>query len=224
MTSNGEEMELNAKDKAVIAFQGTLKAIPYFGSSLEHFIFGPLTELRMRRIEQTLSEIATAVGELKANAISNERFATLLESVAPELCRAVDENKRKRFRDLLINAAALPEDSGDWEEAALASTLLKEIDAPGLAILAAIARCSEGEALVLTSSPVSQVFEGSFDYDDPGEPQHVLQYKWVIVEYWARKLRESNLITYNAYDARGGFGGVALAPLGKFLIQWTVRA
>lgn len=224
MTLSDKKLELNARDGAVVAFQGILKAIPYFGSSLEHFIFGPLTEIRMRRIEQTLSEIATAVGEQKAIAIPNERFATLLESVAPELCRAVDENKRKRFRDLLTNAAVLPEDSGDWEDAALASTLLKEIEAPGLAILAAIARCSEEEALVLTSSPVSQVFEGSFDYDDPGEPQHVLQYQWIIVEYWARKLRERNLITYNTHDARGGFGGVALAPLGKFLIQWTVRA
>ena len=148
-------------------------AVPYIGSSIEHFIFGPLTEIRIQRIEKTLTEVAASLGEKKAKKAVNEPFTTLLESVIPELSRALNEDKRQRFRDLLTNAAELPEDSKEWEEAQLASTLLKEIGTPGLSILAAIARAEDPDPIVLTSQPVSQVFQGEFDYDHPGEPQQI---------------------------------------------------
>ena len=129
-----EEPKLSGKDKGLIALQGTLMAVPYLGSSLQHFIFGPLTEMRFQRIEKTLSEVASRLGAEKAGAAVNEHFSTLLESVLPELSRAVDDDKRQRFRDLLTNAGQLPEDSGAWEEAALSARLLNEIETPGLAI------------------------------------------------------------------------------------------
>ena len=170
-----------------------------------------------------MTEVAVQLGEKKAKEAVNEPFTTLLESVIPELSRALNEDKRQRFRDLLTNAAELPEDSKGWEEAQLASTLLKEIGTPGLSILAAIARAEDSDPIVLTSRPVSQVFQGEFDYDHPGEPQQALSYDWVVVEYWARWLREKRIITYSSHDARGGFGGVAIAELGKFLVKWTMR-
>jgi hypothetical protein len=218
-----DEPRLSLKDKAIIAARGALMAVPYVGSSLEHFIVGPLTELRFQRLEQTLSEVTESLGAEKAQAAVNERFATLLESVAPELGRSVSENKRQRFRDLLINAAELPEESDEWEEAALASKLLEEMETPALAILAGIARCEQSTPVTLTSQPVSQVVCGEFDYDNPGEPQHVLPYDWVVVEFWARWLRERHIIHYSSHDARGGFGGVAMADLGRFLVKWTMR-
>ncbi|HUT58420.1 MAG TPA: hypothetical protein VNA25_11300 [Phycisphaerae bacterium] len=221
--TEADEPRLSLRDKAIIAAQGALMAVPFVGSSLEHFIFGPLTELRFRRLEQTLSEVTESLGAEKAQAAVNERFATLLESVAPELGRSVSEGKRQRFRDLLINAAELPEESDEWEEAALASKLLQEMETPALAILAGIARCEPSARATLTSQPVSQVVCGEFDYDNPGEPQHVLPYDWVVVEFWARWLRERRIIHYSSHDARGGFGGVAMADLGRFLVKWTMR-
>lgn len=206
----------------MIAFQGALMAVPYLGSSLAHFIFGPLTELRIKRIEKTLSEVVENLGEEKASAVANEQFATLLESIGPELSRSSHEDKRQRFRDLLTNAAGLPADSDGWEEARLASELLKDIEAPGLAIIAGIANMKSEDPVVLTSRPVSQVFQGEFDYDHPGKPQYILPYDWVVVEYWARWLREKRIITYSSHDARGGFGGVALPELGRFLVKWTI--
>ena len=45
-----KDMSLTARDYAMIGFQAILKAVPIVGASLEHFIFGPLTEIRMQRI------------------------------------------------------------------------------------------------------------------------------------------------------------------------------
>ena len=219
-----ERDELTAKEGAIVVFQGLLKGVPYLGSSLEHFIFGRLAELRMKRIEKTLAEIAECLGAKKAATAVNEQFTTLLESMTPELGRALAEDKRHRFRDLLTNAAELSEESTEWEEARLASSLLKEVEAPGLAILAALAMSDRSEPCVLTARPVPQVFRGDFNYDSPGQPQQVLPYQWVVIEYWARWLRDKRLITYNSHDARGGFGGVSLAQLGRFLIKWTLRS
>ena len=61
------------------------------------------------------------------------------------------------------------------------------------------------------------------DYDNPGEPQQVIPYQWPVVEYWARWLRENRLIGYASHDARGGFGDVAVAELGAFLLRWVLR-
>lgn len=213
---------LTGRDKAIIAAQGALLAIPYVGSALERFVFGGLAELRMKRVENTLAEIVTILGEKKASLLVTENFVNLLEDVAPSLARESNEDRRRRFRDLLTNAAECPADSSEWEEAELASLLLKELQPPGLSILAALAR-EPGEPYTLTSRPVSQVYRGSFDWDNPGEPQCILPYSWVVVEYWARLLRDRQLIHYQSVDARGGFGEVRLAERGRFLVKWTLR-
>ena len=121
------------------------------------------------------------------------------------------------------NAAELPEGSTEWEEAALAAALLRDIGTPGLAILAALSKLDDGETATLTSSPVSQLVRGAFDYDNPGEPQQVIPYQWPVVEYWARWLRENQLVRWSTHDARGGFGNVGMAELGTFLLRWVLR-
>lgn len=222
MSKSDSKLEL--QDHTAIAIQAILKGIPVIGSSLEHFIFGPLAELRARRIETTLSEVAKALQDRGKHSVASEQFVTLLESVSPALSRSTNEDKRQRFRDLLTNAASLPPESPKWEETALASELLKEIESPGLAILAAIASIKNPEnQLTLTSRPVSQLCEGEFDHDSPGDPQRPLLYDWVVVEFWARKLKEKRLILYKSHDARGSFGGLSLGSLGEFLIRWTLR-
>lgn len=217
------KITLSYKDKAMIGMQGALMAIPYLGSPLAHFVFGPLNELRLKRIERTLGEIAAELGNEKSSIVANENFANLLEKVLPDLSRAVEEEKRQRFRDLLLNAAELPEESKGWEEAELAVTLLREIGTPGLAVLVAAANTKGGESLTLTSRPVPQFVRGNFDYDNPGEPQHVLPYQWPVVDYWARWLREKRFVSFSSHDARGGFNGVILSELGAFLVSWVLK-
>lgn len=215
---------LSTKEKAVIAAQGTLRALPYVGASLEHFMFGHLAELRMKRIERTLVEIAEHLGKERAIAMVSESFVNLLESVSPAIGRSTNEDKRGHFRNILINATSHPEGAKEWEAAALASELLKEIESPGLAILAALHSAAKDGMLTIASRPVPQVFQGKFDYENPGAPQIEIPYDWVVVEYWARCLRDRRLITFGSHDARGGFGSVGLAELGRFLVEWAVRA
>lgn len=213
---------LTSREKWIIAAQGCLLAIPYVGAALERFMFGGLAEIRMKRVETTLAEIATVLGEKNASLLICENFANLLEDVAPNLARASDEATRVRFRDLLTNAAVCPPGSGEWQEAHLASLLLKELQTPGLAILAALAR-EPGEPYTLASRPVPQAFRGDFNWDSPGELQCALPFTWVVVEYWTRFLRERQLIHYQSHDGRGGFGGVCLSERGRFLVRWTAR-
>jgi hypothetical protein len=159
---------LTGKELAMIAFEAGVMAIPYVGPS---FVSASLTELRLKRVEKTLKEVAQKLGNKKAKNIVNEEFVILLESVSPDLSRATDEEKRQRFRDLLTNAAELAPSKG-WEEARLAAELLKKIDTPGLVVLSELAKLDKGETATLASRPVPQLARGSsFDYDKPPAPQ-----------------------------------------------------
>jgi hypothetical protein len=99
---------LTEKEKAVIGIEGGLLAIPFVGPSLAHFLSAPLTELRWKRVEATLREVAEMLGSKNANSMVNEEFANLLENVLPDLSRATDEEKRERFRDLLTMLPSFP--------------------------------------------------------------------------------------------------------------------
>ena len=106
---------LGVSGYSAITFQAMLRAVPVIGSSLEHFLFGPASELRLRRLDRTLKEVAE---ELRARGASprvdTEEFARLLEGVLPRLSRATNEDVRMRLRDLLLNATALPAASPRW--------------------------------------------------------------------------------------------------------------
>lgn len=99
---------LTRKEETVNAVRAILKGIPYLGESLNQFIFGRLDELRFKRFESTLTEIAERLKESRRDhGVDSEQFINLLEAVAPHLVRAIDDEKRERFRDLLLNAAIL---------------------------------------------------------------------------------------------------------------------
>jgi len=213
---------LEKKDYGVNAVQAIVKGIPYVGASLDQFIFGPLQEKRLRRIEATLHEIANSLGETESIKMVSEEFVTLLELVAPELSRSVGENKRERFRDLLFKAAHTCADPTQWAEANLAASILNEIDEPGLCLLAAVGRTKRHHPVTIASVPCPQVAVGEFNYESPGEPQHALPYQWPVIEYWATKLRDQRIILFQSQDARGGFGHVILGPMGEFLIEWLL--
>lgn len=180
--------KLDRMDHAINILQGILKGIPYVGPSLEHFICGPLLDLRLGRIEQTLREIADGLGsKVDPEQLSKEEFVNLLESVGPALSRETDETKRKMFRDLLTKAAALPSGSSDWREAEFASSLLKSLEPAALVVLAAIARCrSRNEGVTITKE--GRVFEG--EPNNRQEERYSLPFEWVVVEEWIWRLKE----------------------------------
>lgn len=224
MTSK-EDPKLDRKQIALIGGEGLLSLVPLVGSALTKFTFGVLTERRINRIEKTLAEVVEAVGEDVAKGAVNENFVNLLENVYPELSRSADEEKRHRFRDLLTNAAKLPAGSPEWSAAALAADLLKEVDTPGLVILAAFARLDEGETALLTAYPVPQLLRGvkpgDFNPENPGEPQHVIPYEWNVVDYWHRRLGALRLVNKGSHG-RDTYERVCLADLGRFLVKWVL--
>ncbi len=229
MSSEDEHAQLKPRlspdDYATNAFQAMLKGIPVFGSSLEQFLFGPLQELRMRRIEATLHEIAVILHQKKIppSAVETEEFANLLESVAPALSRSTNEDRRQRFRDLLLNAAQTPSGDPIWEEARFASKLLDPIDPPGLAVLAALRETDLGNRFDVVSVPTPQVFKGHFNFDNPPGTHHVLPYEWPLIDEWVSRLREMRLIDTRGGFGRGGHRQVCLTDVGKMLIRWTLR-
>jgi hypothetical protein len=89
--------------------------------------------------------------------VDSEQFVELLEAVTPSLVRATRNEKRERFRDLLLNTATLPPDSADWEKAKLAGQLLTELEAPALAVLASMAYYAGAQPISIVSVPRPQV-------------------------------------------------------------------
>lgn len=224
--TDDEKSKLTPGQTALLWGEGFVSLIPYVGSLVTKVSFGAWAERRVNRIERTLAEVVQTVGEETARAADNESFINLLEKVLPEIGRAVDEEKRQRFRDLLTNAAELTEDSSEWGATALAAELLKDIDTPGLAILAGMAQLDEGETCLLTAFPQPQVLRGvkskDFAPDNPGEPQHVIPYEWPVVEYWYRQLSSRRLVAAGAHG-RDTFENTKLTDLGRFLVKWVLR-
>jgi hypothetical protein len=227
------EPRLSARDYTANTMEAILKGVPYIGEMLRQFIFGPGAERRMRRIERTLAEIGERLQATDAlPTVNSEEFVGLLEESLPKIARATSEDVRERFRDLLLNAATLPAGSPEWQGAELAGELLGEIDAPGLAILAALGRCPEAARVdfakspvpnvSLVSRPVPQVVLGDFDYANPGEVRFAIGYDWSVVEEWTHRLREKRLLHYHSSDGRGGFGNIYLSTLGQLLVRWAL--
>lgn len=213
-----KEPSLKPLDLSLNAFQAILKSIPYFGSSLEQFIFGPLNELRMRRIEATLREVAEILRqkEISNYYVDSEEFVNLLESVAPSLSRSTNENRRQRFRDLLLNAAQISPEDPQWDEATLASKILENIDDPGLVILAAMGR-------IKTRNKVYRLETGRGTCQVVGDrKKEELPYDWPIVQECALRLRDMRLIETPPGSRFKGSERIELTPLGELLIRWTL--
>jgi hypothetical protein len=219
-----DKIKLSAADHARNTLMAALQGVPYIGSALSQFIFGPLTELRFKRIEKTLAEVAEAIQhEGAASPFPNEEFVALLEAVMPELARATDEHLRTRYRDLLLKASHLEPGSPLWQDATLCAELLRTIEPPGITVLGALAR-SPTERNTLFSKPTSRLFGGEVDLGTPPEQHTPLPYDWLVVEEWVYRLKEKRLIGLSSGDARGGFGGVYLTDLGRFFIEWVGSA
>ena len=223
MPNRGPEVRLTRKDIAQNTAQSLLKAIPWVGEALSQFIFGPLADLRMKRVERTLAELGEAIHESGGKArVDTEEFANLLEKVLPQVSRSVNEERRAILRNLLINAAYVDPGSPKWDHADLAAELVGEIDTPGLAVLAALSKCKSLNNF-MSSQPSPRIFDGGTEFTKPTQICNTINYDWAVVEEWTRRLREKRLIGFNSVDARGGFGGLQLTDLGRAVVQWAQR-
>jgi len=205
-----------------------LKALP-FGAAADEATFGVLEALRQRRVETTLDEVADRVRALHGIAVTfSEELGNLVEASARGLARAVREETRARFRDLLINAAPLPPGDVAWEETLLVSHLLNQIDAPGLALLAALSKNRSNRSTV-TAHPSVRVYIAEVSVAEAREsPEalgayHEISFSWPVVEEWMHRLGAMRLLGYKSIDARGGFASVYLRDLGLMLVRWAQR-
>jgi hypothetical protein len=216
------------RERDLNAVRVAIQLIPSVGGALDRLIFGLLDDMRMRRFEETLKEIGERIEELGLDhhVDDNEDFGNLLQDIAPPLSRSSNEDRRRRFRDLILNAAQLQPGDNRWEEVYFASNLLNSIGAPGLAIMAILSRC-KNERVQVFSRPCPYVHDAeddliNHDWTKIAEPHFAIHYDWTVVEEWVRRLTEMRLIWLKGSDARGGFSNVQLTELGQLLVRWSV--
>ncbi len=204
-------------DLAQNTAQAILKAIPVIGESLSQFIFGPLQDIRWRRLEQTLGEIGKAVKE--GGRVDSEEFIALLEQVGPRVARETSERRRQFFRDLLINATAVPPGSPKWADANLVSDMIASIDPPGLAILAGVSRFPRNDNAKMSSDPSPHVFNGRTPQGQQPVESYALDYGWEVLAEWVWRLKEKRLLGLGSVSGQS-FGALQLSELGEFVVKW----
>lgn len=212
-------------------FQGMLIGIPHIGPSLEKIFFGGAQELRWKRLEQTLTEVAEALKERDAtNGVEKEEFIEFIEKVGPSISRETAEEKRKWFRDLLRNVAMTPAGDPKMEEARIAAELIKQVNAPGLEILAKLNSPVYQHKSVIVSldrRAAIAILQGESNVMADITP---LSYDLGVVEIAIRQLKSHELITGSSpivlrkagYTTghMTGYGEVQLTNLGRMFVRW----
>lgn len=212
---------LSGADKRQIAFQGILKGIPYIGESLNHFIFAQLDEIRWKRVERTLVEVAENVKKLQKPTDINERFARILEDAIPSVAKETIEQKRLAYVSLLTNSLSIDTDEKE-EEARLALETLQQLSAVAVDILAGAIKAKG--IFSVASHPAPQVYAGKFDEKEPENQVifHQLNYQWPVVEVWARRMKDKRIITYGSHG-KYGFHGGGVMLLGQLVNDWCIK-
>ena len=225
--------QLSTAERKTNAIRAGMKLVPYIGSTLEKLIFGKLDELRWKRLEHTLTELANQMKRsgVEASTIDSEQFANLLEVVAPTIGKTTNEDKRKIFRDFLFNAAYIPKNELDWEEANLAAQLLNQIEAPAIIILATIHQAFTSFSVQyrhLSKNNQFRFYSGKDPYKPPSKleiitperdyqvSEYLIHYPWAIIEGSVKTLTDLGLIVEQEY------GNVCLTSLGELLCNWIL--
>lgn len=206
-----------------------LRAIPYVGPPLEEILWGPARETRQKRFEEDVREVLRQLKERAGLDEPRDRdnFVNLAEDIGPALARSTESNRREYFRRLLLNAGQLPPGDSNWHEASLAGKLLGDIEPPGLAILAGLARSTMIES-VLTLAARCSIQPGDVGPNRPLGEAIVLPYSAPVIEEWARRLRDMRLLDWGSSmtsqvpDGVNGHAGVRLTALGQLLVRWAI--
>ncbi|MFT3685889.1 MAG: hypothetical protein QM783_13370 [Phycisphaerales bacterium] len=237
MSSENSETSGRSSDRSLvpaglIALQALVKGIPNFGEPLYHLLFAHSAERQQQRVIETLTEVEKRLrGDVIESLRTKEEFAILLESVLKDVSRAQKEEKRAAFRDILIGAAALPPGSPQWDEAEWAARVTKEIDVPGLAILAGIYRTggrfrTPGFPYNWTTVVQREYYELYFDLAESPSDRHpvVLPYPVSLIDYWVPRLRERHLLGTSGAKPEGATVCWALTELGNLYCKWAILA
>jgi hypothetical protein len=196
-----------------------VKVIPYIGEALDELLFAKADEARLNRIEQTLAELGEMLRAhgVPADEVNKEEFAGLLEALGPVISRATSEQKRRFLRDLLFNSVQLKTGEVEWESARLAGELIAPLEAPALAILAALNQV-KGKALIRPTEG------GSSAEVAAGGPNGTvsLPYPWLVVDQAYRQLSENSSARLVVLGGRGSHGVETwLTDLGQFVLRWA---
>jgi hypothetical protein len=181
-----------------------IKGIPYIGPSIDELMYGHLDEVRWRRLEDTLGQLADAMRSLgiPPDATSKEEFGRLLQDVAPAVAGSTSHKKRRLLRDLLLNAVRLEAEDPKWESARLAADLLAELRMPA----------PPDRPLVVL--------------EDESQPPVELSYDRFVVDQGYRQLTEASarrLVIAGAHG-RDKYEHIGLTELGAFVVEWAVSA
>ena len=228
---NTNEIAINRTDYAQNVLRAAIKGLPWIGASLEQLAYGNVDERRWRRMERTLSEVGEEMKRrnIPPDFVLKEDFGQLLRQIASSASESTNEDKRKRFRDLLVNSVTLPEGDPQWESSRLAATYLEQLEGPAFSILAAIAaeNAFDGSAnkVSIFRHPEPQVSQlagvSASDYDND-VVYRALGYEWAVVQSWTEKLFELKLIRSGTSAGEKGFGNIQLTTKGSFLVRWTI--
>ena len=228
MQTENRELIPSNSDYKRNAIRAVVKGLPWIGSSLEQLIYGNIDERRWQRMERTLGELDERMkkNNIPPESIQKEEFGQLLRMITPNLSEAVNEEKRQRFRDLLINAVTIPEGDSNWESARLAAEYINKLEGPGFKILAGLAKKSayRGEVCTVYQDPDPRLIKGSRPEGPEGEHYYPLKYEWAVVEEWLSRLIKLQLINGHFNNQKHTWINVLLTSRGSFLVRWVIAS
>lgn len=151
---------------------------------------------------------------------SSRQFEKFLEKVTPLAAKSSSPLNRERYLSLLLKVAQLPESSREWEEADSVLKLMQEIDSAGWEILDPLKSCGDCRATIIGGSTPSHLYLSDQPFENPEGFGFPIMYAWPIVEDWAYRLINRRLLYIASSDARGGFHGISISPLGRLIFKW----
>ena len=240
METEDKELILSKSDYVQNTIRATIKLVPYIGSTLEQLAYGNKEERRWQRMERTLSELGKQMekNNIPPESILKEEFEQLLRTIAPDLSESINEEKRQRFRDLLINAVAIPEGDSNWESARLAAEYINKLEGPGFEILAGLAKedAYPGKSCTIKLDPKPRILSklnktkldqmlqqvGNTGNINDDKFHYFLKYESVVIEEWLNRLAGLGLIDGRISQRR--WIDVMLTNKGSFLIHWAIAS
>jgi len=114
--------------------RATVQLIPYIGGSLDTLISGKGTEIQQKRIEEFLSDTSNRLSRLegKFDPADNEELFDLFTNMIDGVVRTRSKQKKAYFASILCNKLTRKD---SWEEAEIATRILKEIDVVHVLVL-----------------------------------------------------------------------------------------
>jgi hypothetical protein len=153
-----------AKEYGIGILRGTIGAIPWVGSLLNEVLFDARSRLKQERLNNFFIRVAEDVAKLKGDSIdrdfmNSEEFSDLIEEVCLRVARTQNEERRARFKGVLLNAF---QGRTDPDFSTFFLDILSEITEPELTILQGFAKYLPAKAA--HDRRGEQIDVGAIDY------------------------------------------------------------